>query len=160
MRSLLNPIIGKDNPLTMEHSARTAVAAVVSLSVARWFGLSESYRAALTTLVVMPSTLGATQIPVSAQRPAGTALGAAVGALAGIYYPSNALVFGACILLLGVVFVPLGLERNAYRYAGITLAVIMLVPGYSGWIDSLHRFFEVSLGIALGLVFSALWPER
>ena len=159
MRSLLNPIIGKDNPLTMEHSARTAVAAVVSLSVAQWFGLSESYWATITTLVVMQSTLGARQIPVSAQRLAGTALGGAVGALAGTCYPSNALVFGVCILLLGVVFVPFGLERNAYRYAGITLAIIRLVPGHSGWIVSLHRFFEVSVEIAVGLVFSALWRE-
>ena len=159
MGSLLSPIIGKDNPLTIEHSARTAVAAVVSLFVAGWFGLSESYWAAITTLMVMQSTLGAA-LPVSAQRLAGTALGAAVGALAGTYYPGNAFVFGGCILILGIVFVPFRLERNAYRYAGITLAIIMLVPGHSGWIVALHRFFEVSVGIAVGLAMSALWPER
>ena len=84
MGFMLNPIIGKNNPLTREHSARTAVAAVVSLFVARWVGLSESYWAAITTLVVMQSTLGAA-LPISAQRLAGTALGAAVGALAGTY---------------------------------------------------------------------------
>ena len=159
MGSLLSPIIAKDNPLTIEHSARTAVAAVVSLFVAGWFGLSESYWAAITTLMVMQSTLGAA-LPVSAQRLAGTALGAAVGALAGTYYPGNAFVFGGCILILGIVFVPFRLERNAYRYAGITLAIIMLVPGHSGWIVALHRFFEVSVGIAVGLAMSALWPER
>jgi uncharacterized membrane protein YgaE (UPF0421/DUF939 family) len=159
MGSILSPIIGKDNPLTIEHSARTAVAAVVSLFVARWFGLPESYWAAITTLVVMQSTLGAA-LPVSAQRLAGTALGAAVGALAGAYYPGNALVFGGCILILGIVFVPFRLDRNAYRYASITLAMIMLVPGHSGWIVALHRFFEVSVGIAVGLAMSALWPER
>jgi uncharacterized membrane protein YccC len=121
--------------------------------------LSESYWAAILTLVVMQSTLGET-LPVSAQRLAGTTLGAAVGALAGTYYPGNALVFGACILLIGIGFVPFRLERNAYRYAGITLAIIMLVPGHSGRIIALHRFFEVSVGIAVGLAFSALWPER
>jgi len=159
MASILSPIIAKDNPLTIEHSARTAVAAVISLFVARCFGLSESYWAAITTLMVMQSTLGAA-LPVSAQRFAGTALGAAVGALAGTYYPGNALVFGASILLLGIVFVPFRLERNAYRYAGITLAIIILVPGRSGWIVALHRFFEVSVGIAVGLAMSALRPER
>ena len=159
MVSILNPIIAKNNPLSIEHSARTAVAAVVSLFVARWFGLSESYWAAIATLMVMQSTLGAT-LPVSVQRLAGTALGAAVGALAGTYYPGNAFVFGGCILILGIVFVPFRLERNAYRYAGITLAIIMLVPGHSGWIAALHRFFEVSVGIAVGLALSALWPER
>jgi len=159
MKSILSPLIGKDNPLTLQHSARTAVAAVVSLLVARWFGLPESYWAAVTTLVVMQSTLGAA-LPISAQRLAGTALGAAAGALAGTYYPGNALVFGACILVLGIVFVPFRLERNAYRYAGITLSITMLVPGHSGRIVALHRFFEVSVGITVGLALSALWPER
>ena len=159
MVSILNPLIAKDNPLTIEHSARTAVAAVVSLFVASWFGLSESYWAAITTLMVMQSTLGAA-LPVSAQRLAGTALGASVGALAGTYYPGNAFVFGGCVLILGIVFVPFRLERNAYRYAGITLAIIMLVPSHSGWIIALHRFFEVSVGIAVGLATSAVWPER
>jgi uncharacterized membrane protein YccC len=158
MGSILSPIIGKDNPLTLKHSAHTTVAAVVSHFVARWFGLSESYWAAITTLVVMQSTLGAA-LPVSAQQLAGTALGAAVGALAGTYYPGNALVFGACILLLGIVFVPFRLERTAYRNASITLAIIMLVPGHSGYVVALHRFFEVSIGIAVGLALSALWPE-
>ena len=159
MAPLLSPIIAKNNPLTIEDSARTGVAAVVSLFVARWFGLSESYWAAIATLVVMQSTLGAT-LPVSAQRLAGTALGAAAGALAGTYYPGNALVFGGCILILGIVFVPFRLERNAYRYAGITLAIIMLVPGHSGRIIALHRFFEFSVGMGVALAFSALWPER
>jgi uncharacterized membrane protein YccC len=63
-------------------------------------------------------------------------------------------------LVLGIVLVPFHLERNAYRYAGITLAIIMLVPGHSGRIVALHRFFEVSVGIAVGLAFSAVWPER
>lgn len=159
MGSIFDPIIGKENPLTVKHSVRTAVAAVVSFFVARWFGLSESYWAAITTLVVMQSTLGAS-LPISVQRLAGTALGGAVGALAGTYYPGNALVFGACVLLLGIVFAPFHLERNAYRYAGITLAIIMLVPGHSGRIIALHRFFEVSVGIAVGLALSAVWAER
>jgi uncharacterized membrane protein YccC len=159
MVSILGPIVDKNNPLTIEHAARTAVAAVVALFVVRWFGLSESYWAAILTLVVMQSTLGAT-LPISAQRVAGTALGAAVGAVAGTYYPGNAWVFGGCILILGIAFVPFRLERNAYRYAGITLAIIMLVPGHSGVTVALHRSFEVFVGIAVGLALSALWPER
>jgi hypothetical protein len=30
----------------------------------------------------------------------------------------------------------------------------------SGWLIAMHRFFEVSLGIAVGLALSAVWPER
>ena len=151
--------IAKENPLSIEHSARTAVAAVVSLLVARLFGLQEAYWSTITTLVVMQSTLGAT-LPVSAQRITGTSLGAAVGALASTYYPGNALVFGMCLLMVGIVFAPLRLERSSYRYAGMTMAIVMLVPAHSGSVLALHRFFEVSVGIAVGLVISALWPER
>ena len=57
----------------MLHSIRTAVAAVVSLLIARFFRLPESYRAAVT-IVIMQSTLGAAWT-VSKQRFAGTALG-------------------------------------------------------------------------------------
>jgi len=147
------------NPLSVEHSARTAVAGVASYLVARTFGLPEAYWAAIATLVVMQSTLGATW-PISAQRFAGTALGATIGALAGTWFPGNIFVFGLCVLGLGILFTPFRLERSAYRYASITLAIIMLVPGHSGWVVALHRFFEVSVGIAVGLAISALWPER
>jgi len=40
------------------HIARTTIAAIVSLIVARLFRLPEAYWAAITTLVVMQSTLG------------------------------------------------------------------------------------------------------
>jgi len=159
MEPIRNFIITKESPLTVRHSVRTAGAAIVSLFVARRVGLPEAYWAVITTLVVMQSTLGAA-LPVSAQRFAGTALGAAVGALAGSYYPGNALVFGLCVLMLGITFAPFRLERNAYRYATMTLAIVMLVPGHSGRVVALHRFLEVSVGIAVGLAISALWPER
>ena len=70
------------NRQPLVHSARTAVAATVSLVVARAFRLPEAYWAAITTLIVMQSTLGAA-LTISWRRFAGTALGAIVGALAG-----------------------------------------------------------------------------
>jgi uncharacterized membrane protein YccC len=76
-------IVAKENPSSITHSVRTAVAAVVSLLVARLFRLPEAYWAAISTLkIVMQSTLG-TALPISAQRFAGTAVGAAVGAAVG-----------------------------------------------------------------------------
>jgi uncharacterized membrane protein YccC len=60
------------------HSTRTAVAAVVSLLIARFCRLPESYWAAVTTIVIMQSTLGAAWT-VSKQRFAGTGLGAVMG---------------------------------------------------------------------------------
>ena len=67
-----------------------------------------------------------------------------------------------CLLMVGIVFAPLRLERSSYRYAGMTMAIaiIVLVPAHSGWVVALHRFFEVSVGIEVGLEISALWPEH
>jgi uncharacterized membrane protein YccC len=157
---LRNLIIAKQNPSTFTHAARTAVAAVLSLLVARLFRLSEAYWAAITTLIVMQSTLGAA-LPISAQRFAGTIVGAAFGAAVGTWFQGNALAFGVTVFVIGAICAALRVERSAYRYAGITLAVVMLVSRSSStWIVAVHRFFEISIGIAVGLAVSAVWPER
>lgn len=141
------------------HAARTTVAAVVSLLIARLFRLPESYWAAVTTMVVMQSTLGAALI-VSKQRLAGTALGAAMGALLATYFGSNVFVFGAGLFVLGAICAALHIERNAFRYAGITLAIVQLVARTdAAWRIAMHRFFEISVGIIVGLIVTAVWPE-
>jgi uncharacterized membrane protein YccC len=141
------------------HAARTTVAVVTSLLMARLFRLPESYWAAITTIVVMQSTLGAAWT-TSKQRLAGTALGAGMGALLATYFGANVAIFGAGIFVLGAFCAWLKIERNAYRYAGITLAIVMLVAQTQpAWIIALHRFFEISVGIAVGLALSAVWPE-
>jgi len=155
---LRNLIVARKNPLSIRHAARTAAIAVVSYLVASLFRLPEAYWAAITTLIVVQSP--ETAMPVSAQYFAGTAVGAAVGGWAGTYFPGNVWIFGACVLAIGILFTPFGVERGAYRYASITLAIVMLVPSHTGWIAALHRFIEVSLGILVGLTISALWPER
>src|SRR5439155_7877560 len=68
-----------ENLPSVVHSIRTAIAATISLAVARLFGLPEAYWAAIATLVVMQSTLGATLL-ISVERIAATALGALAGA--------------------------------------------------------------------------------
>src|SRR5262249_52902004 len=84
------------------HSVRSAVAATVSLLVARLFRLPESYWASITTLVVMQSTLGAAWT-ISRQRFAGTALGAAMGALLARYFGMNLFVFSAGVFAQGLI---------------------------------------------------------
>jgi uncharacterized membrane protein YccC len=103
------------------HSIRTAVAAVGSLMIARFCRLPESYWAAVTAIVIMQSTLGAAWT-VSKQRFAGTALGAATGALLTAYAAQNVAAFGAGVFVLGLICGLLRIGRNAFRYAGITLA--------------------------------------
>ena len=77
---------------------------------------------------------------------------------------------GAGIFLLGVLCALLGradrrlreyLDRTAYRYGSIALTIVMLVVHYdSARVVALHRFAEVSIGIAAGPALTMLWPER
>jgi uncharacterized membrane protein YccC len=148
------------NRETLEHAARTTVAATVSLAIARALRLPEPQWAAISTLVVTQSTLGAA-LTISGERFAGTALGATVGALLGTYLGSSMLAFAIGTFGLGLVCAALRLDRAAYRFAGITLAIVLLVSrDNSAWVIAAHRFLEVSLGIATGLAMTALWPER
>jgi len=83
--------------------------------------MPEGYWAAIATLVVMQSSLGAT-------------------------------------LTLSIVF---RLEKTAYRYASITLAIVVLIPRSTApGIIALHRFLEVSVGIIVALAVVAVWPEH
>ena len=152
-------ILAKENPPTLTHSVRTAVAAMASLLVARLFRLPEAYWAPITTLMIIQSSLGAA-LPISAQRFPGTMIDAAFGAFSVIYFSGNVLVFGIAVFVMGIFCMVLCLERNAYRFASITVAIIMLVPRANNvWVIAVHRFIEVSVGIAVGLILIALWPE-
>ena len=150
------------NPRTfgpiLADSMRTAIAAAVSFLIARLSGLPEAYWAAILTLVIMQSTLGAA-LKISGERFVGTLLGAILGGLLARFFPQAWWVFAAGVFILGVLC---GMSRlqNSYRFAGITLAIVLLVPRTSPpWIIALHRFVEVSIGIVVGLVITAIWPE-
>jgi uncharacterized membrane protein YgaE (UPF0421/DUF939 family) len=141
------------------HSIRTAVAAVGSLLIARFLRLPESHWAPITTIVIMQSTVGAAWT-ISKQRFAGTALGAAMGALLTTYVTQNVAAFGGGVFVLGLICALLHIGRNAFRYAGITLAIVMLIArAEPAWTIAIHRFLEISLGIAVALLLTAIWPE-
>jgi len=151
----------KENLPSAAHSIWTAGAATVSICVARLIGLPEAYWAAIATLVVMQSTLGAT-LTLSIERIVASALGASVGAVESAYFGSNLIVFALAIFFLGILSFVLRLEKTGYRYASVTLTIIVLIPriGYSQWIVAAHRFLEVSIGIVIALAIVAIWQER
>jgi uncharacterized membrane protein YgaE (UPF0421/DUF939 family) len=157
---------GSDNTIPLRvnrqnvmHVVRTSIAAVASLLIARLFKLPEAYWAAITTLVVMQSSLGAA-LTISWQRFAGSAIGAVAGALFATYFGSNTAMFGVGIFVMGILCAALRLDKAAYRFAGITLAIIMLTARPApAWIVAVHRFIEVAVGIAVGLALTAVWPE-
>ena len=153
-------IVTRENPSSIVHAIRTAVAAVASLLIARLFRLPEAYWSSISTLVIMQSTVGAS-LPISAQRFAGTAFGAVVGGFIGSHFPCNALAFGLSVFVIGLVCAAFSVQRTSYRYATITLAIVMLVThAQNRWAVAAHRFTEVSIGIAVGLAMTAIWPER
>jgi len=144
---------------SITHAIRTALAATVSVIIARLVQMPEAYWAAIATLVVMQSTLGAT-LTLSLERIVATAVGASVGALEANFFGANLVAFALAIILIGLLSIAFRLEKTAYRYASITLAIIVLIPRSApAWIIALHRFLEVSVGIVVALAVVALWPE-
>ena len=142
------------------HSARTAVAAAASLLVARMLRLPEAYWAPLTTLVITQSSLGAA-FSVSRERFVGTAFGAAVGAVVATYFRPNLVVFAAGVFILGLLCALVRLDRSAYRFAGLTVAIVLLVPRTgTAWQIAAHRCAEVFIGIAVALILTVVWPEK
>jgi uncharacterized membrane protein YccC len=138
-------------------SARTALAAAASFLIARLFGLPEAYWAPISTIVVMQSTLGAA-LKISGDRFIGTLLGAIAGGLLSRYVSQVWWVFALGVFFLGILCALLRLP-DSYRFAGITLAIVMLIPhAAEPWTVALHRFIEVSIGIVVGLVITAIWP--
>jgi uncharacterized membrane protein YgaE (UPF0421/DUF939 family) len=143
---------------TLLDAARTTVAAVVSLLLARILKLPEFYWAPISAIVIIQSTIDPRTL--AWQRFAGTALGAALGALIATFLPPTALVYAVAIFLCGVLCALLRF-RGAYRFAAITLSIILLIAHTSpAWIVAWHRFVEVSVGIAVALAVAELWPSR
>jgi uncharacterized membrane protein YccC len=150
----------KENLPSIGHSVRTAVAATLSVVVARLVQMPEAYWAAIATLVVMQSTLGAT-LTLSVERIVATAVGASLGALESNYFGANLAAFMLAIFFIGLLSFGFRLEKTAYRYASVTLTIIVLIPRTDpAWIVGLHRFIEVSVGIIVALAVVAFWPER
>jgi uncharacterized membrane protein YccC len=150
----------RENLPSLSHAFRTAVAATISIILGRLVGLPEAYWAAIATVVVMQSPVGAT-VPLAVERIVASALGASVGAIESTYFGANLIAFALAMLLLGLVSFILRLEKVGYSYACITLVIIVLIPrGDTPWIAAAHRFAEVSLGILVALGVVAVWREE
>jgi uncharacterized membrane protein YgaE (UPF0421/DUF939 family) len=104
----------KENLPSFGHSIRTALAATLSVIVARLVQMPEAYWAAIATLVVMQSSLGAT-LTLSIERVVATAVGASVGALESNYFGANLAAFMVAIFFIGLLSFGFRLERTAYE---------------------------------------------
>src|SRR5271166_6451359 len=143
---------------TLLDAARTTIAAVVSMLLARALRLPEYYWAPISAIVIIQSTSDPRTL--AWQRFAGTALGAVLGALIATYFHTSALVYAGSIFLCGVLCALLRF-RGAYRFAAITVSIILLIAHTRpAWIVASHRFVEVSVGIAVALAIAEVWPNR
>jgi uncharacterized membrane protein YgaE (UPF0421/DUF939 family) len=123
--------------------------------LARALKLPEFYWAPISTIVILLSTVN--PLTLAWQRFVGTALGAAMGALIASFFRPNWMVYGAGIFVCGILSAVLRLD-GAYRFAGITLSIVLLIAHAAPpWRIALHRFVEVSLGIAVALVTTLVW---
>jgi uncharacterized membrane protein YgaE (UPF0421/DUF939 family) len=137
-------------------STRTAVATVLSLLLARSLKMPEFYWAPISTIVILLSTINPRTL--AWQRFVGTALGAFLGAFMARYFHANWMVYGAGIFVCGVLSSILRLG-TAYRFAAIALTIVLLIThDRSPWVIATHRFIEVSLGIAVALLITVIWP--
>ena len=144
------------NRVSVLDSVRTTFAAVAALLLARLLKMPESYWAPISTIVIIQSTIP--PLTLGWQRFVGTALGAVLGAALATFFSPSAWVYALGILLCGVFAWLLHVE-GAYRFAGITLSIIFLIPHTRApWIVGWHRFLEVSLGIAVALLVTTFWP--
>ena len=137
-------------------SARTAVAAVASLTISRSLRMPEFYWAPISTIVILLSTID--PLTLAWQRFAGTALGAALGALIATYAHPNWLVYGVGLFICGILSSLLRVG-SAYRFAAIAMSIVVLIAhDRPAWVVATHRFIEVSVGIAVALLATIVWP--
>jgi uncharacterized membrane protein YgaE (UPF0421/DUF939 family) len=141
----------------VKQAAKTSLAATLALYLAGLIRLPESYWAAISAIIVMQSDIGAA-VKASINRLAGTAIGAVVGAcvvsLIGAHLWSFALGIFCAILFCALIG-----RWETYRFAGVTVAIVMLIAHHaSPWTVAWHRFLEVSIGIVIALVTTLLWP--
>lgn len=150
------PAAAVHDRLTFQQATRTAISAGLAAWLTHLLRMPGGYWAAISAIIVMQSQVGAT-LTASKDRLVGTALGATVGWLVGLYGHNSLWIFAFAVLVVMVLCTALKFQ-NAGRLGGVTVAIIVLIP-YSGplWKIAVERFLEVSFGIAISLAVAESW---
>jgi uncharacterized membrane protein YccC len=139
---------------------KTSLAAVLCLWLGNLFGLTHSYWAAISAIVVMASDSAVTLVS-SRDRLIGTGVGALLGWGTSYVWHGHYLLYGIAVLICLLICSTLEFEK-AGRLAGVALTIIVLIkidggPGAA----ALARFLEVSLGIVVAMAVTLLvFPQR
>lgn len=141
----------------LQDAALTALAAWLSYTTSSLIGLQEGYWAAISSIIVMQSEFRLTEIS-GHDRFIGTAVGALIALPCALYGQNRSWIFALAVALT-VFICQLMKVSGAARLAGVTVAVIVLIPHTDSiWRVALFRFLEVSWGIAIALAL-ALFAE-
>jgi len=134
----------------------TSLTAVSCLYIARWCRLPQPFWAVMSSIVVMQADAKAT-ISASWMRVAGTLAGALVGGSFLTLWGNHVWAFGAAVGAVVIICALLRLAES-YRIAAVTVAVVMLMGNPdSSWTTAIDRFLEVSFGILVALLISAVF---
>jgi uncharacterized membrane protein YgaE (UPF0421/DUF939 family) len=144
----ISNLVGMNGRMVAD-SARTAIATLISLLLARALKFPEYYWAPISTIIIMQSSIQPFQ--GAWQRFVGTALGAALGAAIATYVGRTAVIYAIGIFVCGILAAA-SRSWNAYRVAAITFSIVVLISRGTAWMFAWHRFLEVSLGIAVALI--------
>lgn len=143
-------------------TARTVLAACLSLLVAETLGLPQSYWAVVTALLVVQVSLGGT-IAAGMDRIAGTVAGAGAGVLAALL--GQLAGANPTIVALPVIapLALLGAVRPNFRLAPVTAVIVLLASSTDvpPLLSAVHRVVEIALGTAIGIAVSLFFlPSR
>jgi uncharacterized membrane protein YgaE (UPF0421/DUF939 family) len=139
-------------------ASTTSLAAALSLFLAQMCRLPEPYWAAISSIIVMQSDISSLE-NTAVNRLVGTAIGALVGALAVTFLSTTLWAFGLAVFC-AILLCALLNRWETYRFAGVTVAIVMLVTHHGApWLMGIHRFLEVSFGIGVALVVSLAWKQ-
>jgi uncharacterized membrane protein YgaE (UPF0421/DUF939 family) len=134
---------------------KAGLAAVLCVWLGNLFGLSHSYWAAVSAIVVMGSDNTVT-FASCRDRIIGTAVGAFLGWVTFYVWHGHYLLYGLSVTLCIFVCSMLAFEK-AGRLAAVALSIIVLIKIDGGPAQAaLARFLEVSLGIVVALAVTLL----
>jgi uncharacterized membrane protein YgaE (UPF0421/DUF939 family) len=139
---------------------KTGLAAVLCVWLGNLLGLSHSYWAAVTAIVVMGSDTTLT-FASCRDRIIGTAIGALMGWLTSYGWHGHYLLYGLSVAICIFVCSAFAFDK-AGRLAAVALSIIVLIkidagPGQA----AIDRFLEVGFGIIVALAVTLLvFPPR
>jgi uncharacterized membrane protein YccC len=142
----------------LQLAARTTIASIAAFALCHVLGLTQSYPAVLTAVIVMQSSVGAS-LKAMLDRLLGSLAGAAWGvAVLLAIPPSTSLRLG---IALAAALAPLALLaalKPAYRVAPVTAIILLLIPSNASgpFAPAVQRVLEIGLGGIVAMAVALL----